>query len=836
MGFGPAYGTGGGGGAVDIFTKKNGDPAIFANTGARDTYFTTNPDELAKIKSSGEAAGIGTVDSITAAYIYKQNAWKPIATNFKGDPGKAGAPGSGIDYSHLTEGQIPKWDSASQRFTNSGITSPENGEIKMSPSSLIFGHHKMSSAVADTTFTDLDENEHYSFAYYTMNPGDKYAYTREVDSNVESVVRVPVGTDDVTNPSNEVTIATSEVFYGGTFILSQDTQKVVMEMYDKDSTTDPIWISHLGDLPAGSNDITFEVPFKCKAGFKYTIRLLSQVGDLVAKGTGTNFSWTARRAKMYIKTLATQEWTKALPLISDVTISGALLNLAMLDGTSKTVTLPGGGGVLPTSAAAPYSFTHLTSDRIIPVSEVTDSTPIYKFNEASSIGVTIPATDVLPNAKGHAIIVANTGTGSLTVRASGTDNIDSVGTKYLTVPSNQIMVLVSDYVRSTWHTLVLKDSSAQSSLDEGQVVKGLETTSNGKDLLVKYYDDTSTTLTFDPWVADITKLNEAIENLEKYTKNKTRFFVYKGSDVPTFQKRPRGGYYLTFFSLKSNLNMTTPNTSSKIGDGTILFIDNNSKDYYINVATNTGETIDGKNTTVIPPETTAWYVRNDNDWQEMYSGYLPSSHQELINEIKTLVSADASFIRNLDVQSDDPAQTAVAATSLEFKGFDVSSPAGDATKGIIQFKGATFENPDGSTVTTNTLKLVGMEVVDPGDGTPPKLMIVGGALPNPHPTSAYGFFSAAPTVSDSVDFTTLTKFTGGKVTLTKSTADPQYAYILIPSAEGAGADRIGEQGGLPAFWDKTSKTYTVNGQNEAFTVFRSPYQLREQDVTLIIYH
>lgn len=838
MGFGPAYGTGkGGGGAVDIFTKKDGNPALFANTSARDTYFQSNPDELTKLKASGDAVGIGTANQITAAYVYKENKWQPIATNFKGDKGAPGAPGDGIDYSHLTEGQIPKWDATARRFTNSGVSSPEDGEVKMGPNSLIFGHHKMSSAVADVTFTNLDTGKNYSFVYQTMEPGDKDAFLREVDSNVEEVVRVPVGTDDITNPINDVTIDADEVFYSGTFILSQDTQNVVLEMYDATKPTELIWKDVLGDLPSGENDVVFDTPFKCRKGFKYKMKLLSTEGDLVAKGTGTSFSWKIRRAKMYDRKIATQDWINAQSLVNDVMLTGNQFSFAMLDGTKKTVTLPAEGGL----SSAPYKFYTLRTDRVIPVSEVSDNTPVYQLSEDRSISITIPATNVLPPGKDTAIIVSNEGrgTGAVTVRASNTDGIDNVLTKSFTVPKNNVVLFISDFIRAVWHTVILRtdDAGSGSTLNEGQIVKGLETASNGKDLLVRYYDDTSSTLTFQPWVSDINKLNTAVADLSRLIKNKTKFYVYRGSTVPTDVPRgSRGGYYFTFHGQASDLILSTPDSASKISDGTILFIDNNSSDYNITVTAQAGETIGGQASITLAPEATAWYVRNGNDWQEMYAGYLPTSHQELINEMKTLIAADANFMRSLSVQSDDPAQVSASVKSLEFKGFDVTTPADDTTKGIIKFKGATFENPDGSKVVTDVLKLVGMEVVDPGDGTPPKLMLTGGALPLPHPTSAYAFFDAAATVPDTVDFTSLTKFTNGKVTVTKSTADPQYAYILIPAAEGAGADRIGEQGGLPAFWDKSSKTYTVNGQSETFTVFRSPYPLKEQDVTLIIYH
>lgn len=833
MGFGPAYGTGGsGGGAVDIFLKKDGTPAIFANTGARDAYFTADPAELAKIKTSGNAVAIGTPNQFTAAYVYKKDSWQPIATNFKGDPGKPGAPGSGIDYTHLRGGQIPKWDATAKRFTNSGVKSEQDGSITLEPASIHLGSHTISSSAENVTFANTVTRKVYSPLWQEVEPGTNTGYIRAHGA----LINLDLETDnskDLTNPSFVYTAPADASLFGAVIEVAQDATNVEIHVH---LNNEELWLARIGDLAAGTQNIVFSNPADFRAGESYDVSVSSSDGsDVILKGSQTDTpKATIRVAQWTDEIVASQEWLKTQKLVNDVMLTGDQFSFTMLDGTNKTVTIPSGGG----PSAAPYKYIPLLTDRPISVDELTKYTPIYSFEEDSTITLTMPTIDSLVSTRESIFIVENSTRNPYTtvdVRASGSDIVDIPGVISFSVPINHTLLFISDAARNMWHTVFI--AAGGSGLDESKIVKGLETAGNGKDLLVKYYDDTSSTLTFEPWVTDITKLNKAIEDMQKLIKNKTRFYIYKGSTVPAkIPTGSRGGYYFTFYGLTADISMDTPITSSKISDGTVLFIDNNSHDYSVTLNAPTGQTIGGQASVTIAGESAAWYVRNGDDWQEMYSGYLPSSHTALINEIKTLVAADASFLRYLVTQSDDTAQTPVAATSLEFKGFDISTPADNSAKGILEFKGATFENPDGSTVTTNTLKLVGMEVVDPGDGTPPKLMIVGGALPNPHPTSAYAFFSAAPTVSDSVDLTSLTKFTGGKVTLTKSTADPQYAYILIPSAEGAGADRIGEQGGLPAFWDKTSKTYTVDGKSEDFTVFRSPYQLREQDVTLIIYH
>ncbi|AUG85125.1 hypothetical protein FDJ19_gp173 [Vibrio phage Ceto] len=837
MGFGPAYGTGRGGGAVDIFTKKDGNPAIFANTGARDTYFTTNPDELAKVKSSGNAVAIGTTDQITAAYVYKNNAWQAIATNFKGDKGAPGAPGDGIDYSHLEDNQLPKWDSKAKMFVSSGILSQEDGEIRMAPNSLTFGHHKMSSAIADVTFTNLGTNENYSFVYQTMNPGDKDAYIREIDSNIEEIVRVPVGTDDVVNPSNTVTVDVDEIFLGGTFILSQDTQDVLMEVYNFDNPTQLIWRDNLGDMPSGENTVTFDTPFKCRAGFKYIIHLLSKAGDLVAKGSGSSFSWKINRAKMYIKKVASQDWVNEQPFIDDVTLTGNMFTFTMANGATKSVTLPPATG----GVASPYDFTSFNSDKTPVLSEVANSTPVYHFNGLADSTFTLPSTDILPPNKNIALLIRNASpnNSSLSVVSSGTDFIDRANIRTLNIPQGMLAMFISDYTRDLWHMVPLDSASSGQNLNTNQIVKSIQPTASGNGLVTTYYDDTSITTTFDPWVSDINKLNDAVDTLQRQLKSKTRYYVYKGSNTPPpdIPTGARGGYYFTFTGTSADVVLPAPSRTAAIADGTILFVDNNSTSYKVTVTTSGSDTIAGGTKVDLPAESAAWYVRNGNNWQELYSGYLPESHKKLIDEIKTLISASNTFMRDVGVQGDDPNAGKVECTELEFHKCKVTQDTTVPTKGIVKFEGTTFVNPDGSKITTDVIKLVGMELVDPLDGTPPKLLLHGsGNLPTPHPTSGYGFFSDSASTPDTVNLNSLPVFRNGRVSIHKDTTDPQYAYILLPPGEGTDADRIGELGGLPSYWAKSEKIYNIGGVSRTYTVFRSPYPFKEQDVTLIIYH
>ncbi len=103
-GGGISLGAGGTGlGALPFATRStDSQPAIFTSTGARDTYYTTNPGDLVGELAAGrEAVGIGPTDGnpvgVTAAFVRNDDntGWIPIATNFVGATGPAGPTGPG---------------------------------------------------------------------------------------------------------------------------------------------------------------------------------------------------------------------------------------------------------------------------------------------------------------------------------------------------------------------------------------------------------------------------------------------------------------------------------------------------------------------------------------------------------------------------------------------------------------------------------------------------------------------------------------------------------------------------------------------------------------------
>ncbi|CAM0047059.1 hypothetical protein VPHK404_0064 [Vibrio phage K404] len=346
MGY-PPVGTGRGGGvAATIFQKKDGTDAIFASTGARDAYFRTNPDELKKVGNA--PVGIGSANAITAAYVYDKgkNKWRAALSNLRGKPGAKGKPGSGIEPSLFSEGSIPKWDSAKQELVDSGLISPESGELMVAPSSILFGNHSMSSSVENVVFRNKHTHRVYAPVWQEVAPGQVTAYLRAYSANIEKVVRVPAGDIDVTNPVNAgVTIDKDEIFLGGEFILSQPATKLMLEVFD---TIDGelVWRQRLGDHSAGSLTVTFKVPFDVRKGFSYDIKLLSEDGsDVVAKSNAnTGFSWTISRATWKDSAIATQDWVNDLSLAKAFAIEDGRLKITFVDGAIQELDLPAGTG------------------------------------------------------------------------------------------------------------------------------------------------------------------------------------------------------------------------------------------------------------------------------------------------------------------------------------------------------------------------------------------------------------------------------------------------------------------------------------------------------------
>lgn len=271
-------------------------------------------------------------------------------------------------------------------------------------------------------------------------------------------------------------------------------------------------------------------------------------------------------------------------------------------------------------------------------------------------------------------------------------------------------------------------------------------------------------------------------------------FVYYDKVIPTYPTELKSNYFVSLYALKGLTELPAPTASTTIPDGTMFIVSNRDQVDSLKISG-----LSYGSSQFIGPASIAWFVYGKGGWTNVFIGYISTSFQGLYNDIKRQLLADKSF-----------------------------TPAAG--------EGVTLINPDGTEHKVDKLKLVGMEVRDPGDGTPLKLTLLD-EHNNPHPssTSAYAFFSANALAPPVLEVRSLPVYRGGRVSVHKDNTNGEYIYILLPPGEGDDVERIGELGGLPSLWSKSSKNYPVNGVARVYTVFRSPYKFHEQDVTLVLY-
>lgn len=745
---------------------------------------------------------------------------------------------------NLLSGTIPVWNSLENRLESTGISSVD-GDLITGPEGLKMGAVKVTSSESGLTITPPGSNNGEKILTQSVSGGSETAYIRKYGASKE----ITISTDDSEDltgtisfaivPNDNISVSTISVFPTVPLALMK------VEAFNPDG--DEVWSQTFYRVDGRSEQ---ELLVGTSPDFKKGIRYLfvvtgqAQSANDVFQLKGKNnvpygrlgvISWTGEE-------LATKTW---------VTAQGSVVNnpasLYIKDFTDSTY-----------SPSQDLFF---------------DQRTLFTYKGVGDGSLVLP---VLPSNSGVTdtySLVKNLSEnrGTLTLRASGTNSIGDASFPSFTLPYNFTAMILTNVEDSKWLIIVLEgevltktvkdvveksdksgvtirftnntskdiDFPVGNTLDPSKVVKNISPNNNGKDLTIFYYDDSNVTVKLDGWTSDIAGLQNSINKLKNKLNSRTKFFVYAGATAPVIPKGTRGGYYLTFAGLTSDIDITTPSTSSNISDGTIFFIDNDSDQYSVNIAPGkTGQTFDGSPSVQVLPNTVAWFIKDNGNWHTLFSGYLPSSFKHMVTEVKANLLADDTFLRDIQVQGDQPSADVLSCDKLEFAGCKVAADPKDSRRGIITVdSGISFVNPDGSSVTNTKFKLVGMEVKDPGDGTPPKIhLLTDHGTPAPHPTSAYAFFSTDKDAPGTVPFQTLPVFRGGRVTVHKDTTAPQYVYIMLPPGEGDDAERVGELGGLPAYWAKQSKDYTVGvGQVRTYTVFRSPYPFTEKDVTLVIY-
>lgn len=340
------YGFSGEGGGLFI-----PDNYKFANQGAADSYFQSHLDELERQSTFIMVGSVMKVwMGLTKPALYSSADWQDGNALIAGKDGVAGKDGTTI-IDNLKTDEVPVWDATKGKFISSGVTA-DDGEITMSPNTLFFGNHSMESSVENVLFRNTFSGRLYAPVWQELGVSKGDAFIRSYGA-VERFVRVPDGTIDVTNPVNVgITIDADEAFLGGTFILTNNTPAVAIEVIDKLSGK-VVWRQKLGDLTAGRKTITFTTPLDVKAGYQYDMKLFSEKGDLVAKSNAsTGFSWTISRVKWSDLEVATKPWVLAnggsgaapAKTITEVARSqdGTSLIFTHLDGSTTTVVDNGG--------------------------------------------------------------------------------------------------------------------------------------------------------------------------------------------------------------------------------------------------------------------------------------------------------------------------------------------------------------------------------------------------------------------------------------------------------------------------------------------------------------
>lgn len=746
---------------------------------------------------------------------------------------------------NMSSGVIPTWNSFENKLASTGVSSVD-GDIITGPEGLLAGQVKLSSSESGFTVTPPGSYNGQKILTQNVAGGNEVVYSRKYGSHVETTISDKT-TEDLTGrltftvdaPEN-VSLTTISIYP------TVPTSFVKFEIFN--ASGDEVW-SHTFYKVGGRSEQELIVPTSpdLKKGERYLFLVKG-----VAQSTLDTFQLKGEGSTPYCR-LGFLPWT------------GEEL---------ATRTWVNNQGTVVHNPAEVFIESFTTTQSSPTEDQFFDQRTLFIYKGSGEGSLTLPA---LPSNGGvdntYALVRNSSSDGSnLIINTSGTDKIGDGDLTSFTLPTGYTAMVISDTADGRWLWVVIEEGrvdksvkdvseksdgsgitvrftdstskdidfpAAGTTLDPSKIVKNITPNNNGKDLTVFYYDDSNVTVRLDGWTSDIDGLQKSINTLKNKINSRTRFFVYSGATAPSIPKGTRGGYYLTFAGMASDLDITTPVTSGTISDGTIFFIDNNSDQYSINITPGkTGQTFDGSPSVQVLPDTVSWFIKDNGNWHTLFSGYLPSSFKHMVTEVKANLLADDTFLRDIQVQGDQPSADVLSCDKLEFAGCKVAADPKDSRRGIITVdSGISFVNPDGSSVTNTKFKLVGMEVKDPGDGTPPKIhLLTDHGTPAPHPTSAYAFFSTDKDAPGTVPFQTLPVFRGGRVTVHKDTTAPQYVYIMLPPGEGDDAERVGELGGLPAYWAKQSKDYTVGvGQVRTYTVFRSPYPFTEKDVTLVIY-
>lgn len=940
---GPAYGRGGGVGAYEIATKPDGNPAVFSTVTAMKQFYTS----IAK-PGDGQATAIGTVDAsgqpltLTAAYTWKGNKWVPIATNFRGSPGKPGKSGAGFKLSGFKDGEIPIVDQKTNSLVESGIFA-EKGELTVEPDSIIMGGQEISSSGETLVFTHLTDQKIYIPIHQELTPTSDALLARKYDK-LERVNRYTGTTRRYTNPEFDVLMDEDQTTFSIITNLFTPATNVVMDVFlGKVKVYRATWDS----IPQGETSLALKTPGDFLKGRTYSVKFYSLDGDITLRGGGRGPRWSVDRAKWVEVPVATQHWVRdRLALRATETIpwglgSPAPFNVDPLDlsGINPTIyknKLLQAAGTASQSVRLPDITTAGLSsgDRISFENNIKTGHSWIRI--AAFTGNTIGADTVVSVPEEGILIleVPDSGTSWTVVKqpvfmsagvqsdAAAPTEKDYLQDKIRPITSIMADKGVAELVDSPdgGSALVFKHSTANpvvkiSLLDSGDLsivhadgsANKIVLPTNGKgnpiDLQSLKAEVYKLEAELQSQGTDISTLKGKIGNLEHSLDDLEGTYTYAGRMLPTYPDKAMGRYFITLkgqAAREAIIDIPSPSMGS-LSDGTILYVSNENAKTVVKVTPEIGETINGASEVyTVPPLTHILLIKDGKDWKVGLTSSISTSSMPLTSDMLTRALDKGTYTGSGSIKSLDDGWWVIPATNVDVTGRPkgtsgdlnlikqtITGSITDPRHGMIIATGLDSEGDptmwvsyrDGLSwtpwlITTDNNVIKDITTLKTGEQAlvaelaslktevgniyaPSKaafdteathvvtaqlaafkaeLLKEGwGVLPKVNPTPGgtttipvYGQFGDED-YPQTIDLNA--RSDSGKITLSKSSDDPKYAYIVIPIAEANRVKGIGRVHSLHSLW--SSKDLTILGRS--FRVFRSPHKLYEKSVTYQVY-
>lgn len=184
--------------------------AIFTSTALRDTYYTTNPGDIAAgtdLARRRAVVGIGPTDGnpvgVTAAFIRNEanDGWEAIATNFEGAQGPTGPAGPpSINFGNLAADTIVRTNATNDGLATSSITE-DSGQLSATKmlavpdaEGIMFGGVQVINGGFNIAAATLDGRNFFPVASELTTPGSQRPSW--VKLAAQSVTPSPANTDE----------------------------------------------------------------------------------------------------------------------------------------------------------------------------------------------------------------------------------------------------------------------------------------------------------------------------------------------------------------------------------------------------------------------------------------------------------------------------------------------------------------------------------------------------------------------------------------------------------------------------------------------------------------